>query len=213
MQLTGQILTNASATDRNSTDFYPTPPAVTIALIEFLGLKGKTIWEPACGAGHMADAILETGNNVIATELNYQGYGTPDVDFLKAPLVECDWIITNPPFKYAEQFIDRCIEHKKPFAMLLKSQYWHSAKRYKLFQKHIPSFVLPLTWRPDFHFGSKGGSPTMECIWTVWDAKPATNTTYMPLVKPTVKPTVSKKNKQTNLNKFFEVVTGENNAN
>lgn len=180
----GVILTNASAADRNSTDFYPTPENVTVALIEHLGLNDALVWEPACGAGHMAEAIAKTGNRVIATELHGQGYGADGVDFLLADAPECDWIITNPPFKLAEQFIIRCIEHGKPFAMLLKSQYWHSAKRRALFERHRPTAVLPLTWRPDFHFGSKGGSPTMECAWTVWGRSPASVTEYKPLQRP-----------------------------
>ncbi len=180
----GTILANASAIDRNSTDFYPTPANVTIALINHLGLRGATVWEPACGAGHMAEALVKAGNTVLATELHHQGYGFGGVDFLTTPTQACDWIITNPPFKLAEQFIKRCIEHGKPFAMLLKSQYWHSAKRRALFEHHRPTAVLPLTWRPDFHFGAKGGSPTMECAWTVWGSSPATTTNYSPLKRP-----------------------------
>lgn len=180
----GETLANASAVDRNSTDFYPTPENVTVALIRHLGLRGALVWEPACGAGHMAEAITKTGNAVLATELHWQGYGLGGVDFLNAPAPECDWIITNPPFKLAEEFIARCIEHGKPFAMLLKSQYWHSAKRRALFERHRPTAVLPLTWRPDFHFGAKGGSPTMECVWTVWGEKPSNVTEYLPLSRP-----------------------------
>lgn len=180
----GAVLANKSAADRDSTDFYPTPENVTFALIHYLDLRGALIWEPACGAGHMAEAIKKTGNAVVATELHSQGYGIGGVDFLTADALECDWIITNPPFKLAEQFIKRCIEHGKPFAMLLKSQYWHSARRRALFERHRPAAVLPLTWRPDFHFGAKGGSPTMECAWTVWNSVPSIFTNYEPLAKP-----------------------------
>lgn len=180
----GVVLTNASATDRNSTDFYPTPENVTVALVNHLGLRGVTVWEPACGAGHMAEALIKTGNRVVASELHWQGYGFGGVDFLSVAAPTCDWIITNPPFKLAERFIERCIEHRKPFAMLLKSQYWHSSKRRSLFERHRPVAVLPLTWRPDFHFGAKGGSPTMECVWTVWGATPATATQFLPLQRP-----------------------------
>ena len=180
----GAILTNASAADRSATDFYPTPPEATFAVARWMQLSGKTVWEPACGAGHMSRALEECGATVVSSELHGQGFGDEDVDFLGAPLPEgVEFIVTNPPFKLAEQFIKRCIHHGLPFAMLLKSQYWHSAKRRALFELHRPRAVLPLTWRPDFHFGSKGGSPTMECIWTVWDAKPADFTIYAPLVR------------------------------
>jgi hypothetical protein len=51
--------------------------------------------------------------------------------------------------------------------MLLKSQYWHAAKRHQLFNTHTPAYILPLTWRPDFMFGERGGAPTMDVLWTV----------------------------------------------
>lgn len=180
------VLTNASAADRSATDFYPTPPEATFAVAQWLNLYQKTVWEPACGAGHMSRALSECGAKVISSELYGQGFGIEGVDYLKAPLPDgVDFIVTNPPFKLAEQFINRSINHGLPFAMLLKSQYWHSAKRRALFERHRPRAVLPLTWRPDFHFGSKGGSPTMECIWTVWDTAPADFTIYAPLVRAT----------------------------
>ena len=43
-----------SVTGRRASDFYPTPPEATIALMQFLNLPiGMRIWEPACGQGHM----------------------------------------------------------------------------------------------------------------------------------------------------------------
>lgn len=184
----GNILANKSAKDRSVTDFYPTPENVTIALMDYLQLPINTrIWEPACGEGHMSEAIQKCGYPVISTDLHKGLYGLGGKDFLTTELPKnCDWIITNPPFYLAEQFIKRCIEHKLPFAMLLKSQYWHSAKRRKLFENYKPKAVLPLTWRPDFLFGKKGGSPTMECIWTVWSGCADENTIYLPLKKPLV---------------------------
>ena len=54
----GSILTNATSPDRNSTDFYPTPSNVTIALMRYLDIRGKTVWEPACGNGMMAETLV-----------------------------------------------------------------------------------------------------------------------------------------------------------
>lgn len=180
----GVVLTSASAPDRSATDFYPTPPQATEVIAHWMGLRGKIVWEPACGAGHMCIALEKAGASVIATELHDQGYGIGGVDYLSAQMPESvDVIVTNPPFKFAEGFIRRSITHRKPFAMLLKGQYWHSAKRRALFEAHRPAAVLPLTWRPDFYFGSKGGSPTMEVAWTVWGAEPASQTIYLPLAR------------------------------
>lgn len=181
----GSVLANASAADRSGTDFYPTPSECTQVIADFMEVEGKVVWEPACGAGHMARELEAQGATVVATELNYQGYGYGGIDFLNAVMPgRVDAIITNPPFKLAEQFIKRCIGHQVPFAFLLKSQYWHSARRRALFECHRPRAVLPLTWRPDFHFGAKGGSPTMEVIWTVWGSQPANATEYIPIARP-----------------------------
>lgn len=181
----GNILANKSAEDRSGTDFYPTPPEATIALMNFLSLPQDTIiWEPACGEGHMSKAIEGLGYTVISTELNQTGYGLNGVDFLDCDVPECSWIITNPPFKESVAFINRATELRKPFAYLLKSQYWHARNKTALFNGYRPKYVLPLNWRPDFHFGKKGGSPTMECLWVVWDSKPSPTTEYHILSKP-----------------------------
>jgi hypothetical protein len=163
---------------RSETDFYPTPPEVTNTLIRFLDLPESTvIWEPACGEGDMVSALQHNGYSVIATDLSY------GQDFLTEALPECDWIITNPPFSKATEFITHALELGKPCAFLLKSQFWHAKSRLDLFRKNPPAYVLPLTWRPDFLYGAKSGSPTMECLWTVWIPGDH-EIIYYPLEKP-----------------------------
>lgn len=49
----------------------------------------------------------------------------------KSSIDAADWIITNPPFSLAEAFIRRAAELGKPFAFLLKSQYWNATCRMK----------------------------------------------------------------------------------
>jgi len=175
-----KILANASAKDRPDTDFYQTPLEVTQALINFLKLdKGTYIWEPACGKGMMSNVLRNNG--YIVTESDIET-GT---DFLLQNSTNCSWIITNPPFSLAEEFIRRSYTLNVNFAFLLKSQYWHAVKRNKLFFDIKPSFVLPLSWRPDFLFGAKSGAPTMEVLWTVW-IKGQINTIYEPLIRPVI---------------------------
>jgi hypothetical protein len=179
------ILANASAKDRPATDFYPTPPEVTAALMRFLALPPCLIWEPACGNGAMAEEMMRHGHEVLSSDIHSEGFGGCDIDFL-APDLLCDKlvraIITNPPFIYAEAFIRKAVPLAPTVAMLLKSQYWHASKRAKLFDDLPPAYVLPLTWRPDFLAGAKGGAPTMDCLWTVWiDGQ--TNTQYRLLKK------------------------------
>lgn len=172
---------------RHKNDFYPTPPECTIALIDFLEnhfllRKGDSIWEPACGNNAMVDVFKKRGYVVHGTDIEQgQNYltGSLGEDF--------DWIITNPPFSLAKEFIEKSIAEGKPFALLLKSQYWHSSKRLKLFKDHQPAYVLPLTWRPDF---TGEGNSLLDMMWVVWIGKSLV-TTYIPLSK-------SQKSEETN---------------
>ena len=143
------------------------------------------IWEPACGENDMADAIREKGYAVVATDI------MTGTDFLTADTPGgTAWIITNPPFSAAEQFIRKAYSTGIPFAMLLKAQFWHAAGRLTLFRTCTPDIVAPLTWRPDFNFKSSGkhGSPLMDVIWCVWlprgNLYSGGGTRYIPLTKP-----------------------------
>lgn len=169
------------ANGRRKSDYYPTPPDATVALLNFLGLqKESVVWEPACGTGMMADAIKSQGYQVIASDINDYGYGLPNIDFLTCDCQTCDAIITNPPFSLAEQFIRRAARHKKPFAFLLKSQFWNARKRRGLFLDVTPSYILPLTWRPDF---TGEGNSLMDVMWVVWNPPYSGIARYYPITK------------------------------
>lgn len=175
--------------NRRELDFYPTPAEVTIALMDFLKLNpDEVIWEPACGTGSMSDVLKQYNWDVISTDVADLGYGTSGVDFISEDArYECDVIITNPPFNLSEQFIRKALSIAPVVAMLLKSQYWHAKKRIILFEECTPTWILPLTWRPDFLFDQREpgerSSPTMDCMWVVWKVG-ETEANYRPLDKP-----------------------------
>jgi hypothetical protein len=115
-------------------DFFPTPPWATRALFRYvlpaLGVEAvRQVWEPACGGGHMAAVISEFSDvPVIATDIFDYGYGTAPVDFLDhlaSPFTDCaDWIVTNPPFKPADQFALRALDlANMGVALLLRTQW------------------------------------------------------------------------------------------
>lgn len=161
-----------SSFGRNEADFYPTPPECTLALLEHWHPFG-TIWEPACGDGAIARVLNEAGHRVISSDLHDRGYGDWTGDFLNdPPRMSFDAIVTNPPFNVAEPFIRTAASFGVPFAMLLKSVYWHAATRSKLFAETRPEMVIAMTWRPSFDL-RRGTSPTMDVIWTVWGAQPS----------------------------------------
>ncbi len=185
-----QIMGGNGAKARKAFDLYPTPPEATVALMRFLKLpRGTRIWEPACGEGDMMEAMRSCGMQVYGTDIS-GGFDFLSPETMQRFLVGFDWIITNPPFSLADEFIRHAAEIGKPFAMLLKAQYWHAAKRAQLFREVPPSYVLPLTWRPDFLFrergGKKGASPLMDVMWCVWltPQMRGVQTVYKPLMRP-----------------------------
>ena len=153
---------------RVKNDFYSTPEEVTQALIlAEAELLPSSVWEPCCGVGAMAEVIRRSGRKVWASDLVDRGYGVGNSDFLKQTAKIKNAVVTNPPFEIAEKIIRHSFSLGVDYlALVLKTQFWHAAKRAALFEKHLPSRIYAMTWRPDF---SGGGSPTMDCIWCVWD--------------------------------------------
>ena len=178
---------------RRALDFYPTPKNVTKALMDFL-FKEKvldfncSIWECACGDGSMSDVLKEYCPDVYSSDLRDAGYGVGGVNYLQEQHpMKFEAIITNPPFNLSAGFIKKATNESRVVCMLLKSQYWHAKNRCDLFFSNPPSYVLPLTWRPDFlehekKAGDKKGAPTMEVAWSVW-IKGDNQTKYIPLKK------------------------------
>jgi methylase of polypeptide subunit release factors len=157
-----------------SRDFFPTPPWATRALVEVvLGAELHSIWEPACGAGHMAEVLREYCPKVIASDIFDYGYGKAPVDFTKFSGPGADWIITNPPFKkLTEQFVLKAIELANiGVAMFVRLQWLESVGRYEtIFKDHPPTCIaffaerVPLCkgeWKPD-------GTTATAYIWLVW---------------------------------------------
>lgn len=183
MLRTSAIIGGGKKEDRSDNDFYPTPWEVTESLMQFLKLPPCKIWEPACGNGAMSEVLIKHSHTVTSSDLRMSGYGLGNMNFLyTTEYVGFDAVITNPPFNLAEEFIRKSLSIAPIVAMVLKSQYWHAKKRYDLFTKFPPAYILPMTWRPDF---MNGGSPTMDCIWTVW-IEGNTECKFQPLIKPSL---------------------------
>lgn len=192
--MTATLANGGDPKERRDSDFYPTPPECTHALLDWLKLSRGVVLEPACGDGAISKVIEARGLQVVSSDIRETGYGIGLRNFLEFPAatreeLPVDWIITNPPFSLAEEFIRKALSITPNVAMLLKSQYWHANGRAKLFGEHPPAAVLPLTWRPDFLNGERGGAPTMEVAWTVWRemwprSSARTSTIYQPLQRP-----------------------------
>jgi hypothetical protein len=107
-------------------DNYATPAWVTAALLPHLPAPPLRIWEGAAGDGSMVRAFIIGGYTVTGTDI------AEGQDFLCCPAVECDAIVTNPPYALAQEFIEHAMALTRPaclVAMLLRCDFDHAASR------------------------------------------------------------------------------------
>ena len=173
----------------DSLDFFPTPPWATRALFKHVLMPRRLwhpqdrVWEPACGEGHMSAVLQEFGATVIATDVfDYSG-GDPArwpagwshvQDFLdelaEAPVA--DWIVTNPPFKVADQFALRALMLAlKGSALLVRTSWLEGGSRFRdVFEPYPPAIIAQFAERVPMVKGRwdpSADTATSYC-WVVW---------------------------------------------
>jgi len=166
---------------REANDFYATDPAAIDGLLKMHGLT-RTIWEPACGDGQLAKRLEQKGYKVIATDLVDRGYGVAGIDFLQASQVpdrDVHCILTNPPYKYALQFVNHALDilpEGDLCCMFLKTTFLEGQQRYdKLFSTRPPRYVFQFAKRvlcaknADFAGAIAGGGSAVSYAWFVWE--------------------------------------------
>lgn len=141
---------NHSDKIRENNDYYATDPKALLLLLEQLDNDGiklhNKIWECACGEGHLSKVLKQKGYDVVSTDLIDRGFGDDFFDFLKyeSPYkLELD-ILTNPPYKYAKEFVEKAIdvvEKNSYVIMFLKIQFLEGQARKELFKKYPPKYV------------------------------------------------------------------------
>lgn len=156
-------------------DFFPTPLWAGRAgaeLILSIDPDAKSVWEPACGAGHMAAALSEYFE-VHASDVYPQGYGQVR-DFLSADVESpaVDWVITNPPFKIAEQFVTLGLQRaRRGVALLLRLPFLEGQDRHSLLYGANPlSVCAPFSERVPMSLGKwdLSVSSATAYAWFVW---------------------------------------------
>lgn len=173
----------------DSLDDFPTPPWATRALCEFLRRQGEEtqdqiVREPAANRGYMVRPLRECFGRVIASDVHDYGLGWPVEDYLFPGSGEqfASWVVTNPPFRLAEEFIEKALRTSlHGVAVIVRAAFLEGAGRYgRLFACCPPSDVLQFTERVVMHKGrvSADGSTATAYAWLVWrhDARTAGQT-------------------------------------
>lgn len=158
--------------EREKDDFYPTPPEGTRALLAVENFDGP-IWEPACGAGDMARVLSAAGYEVVATDLMDRGYGQSHRDFLMEWEPVAPNIVTNPPFKLAEQFVRHALALSSgKVAMLCRLAWLEGKGRRELFTGTPLARVWVFAGRLSMQRGALGKSGQggmLAFAWFVWE--------------------------------------------
>jgi len=163
---------------RESNDYYATDPN---AIDKLLTVENPniSIWECACGEGHLSKRLTELGNSVFSSDLISRGYGIGGVNFLKQTSIFPGDILTNPPYKFAKEFVLKALElidvGRKVY-MFLKVQFLEGKNRYnELFSKHPPKTIYVFSQRVtcakngDFQGMKEGGGSAIAFAWYVWE--------------------------------------------
>lgn len=136
---------NHTDKEREKNDFYATDPIAIDALLRGGVILNHKIWECAAGQGHLSKRLIEYGYEVKSTDLIDRGYGDGGIDFLNITEKWDGDILTNPPYKYAREFIEHAMElipdGRKVF-MFLKLQFLEGKGRAALFEKYPPKTVF-----------------------------------------------------------------------
>lgn len=164
----------------DSLDDFPTPPWATRALCEWLTDQGyplhlQSCREPSANRGHMVRPLLESFGMVLASDVHDYGAGYPIRDYLFGPashLSRTDWTVSNPPFRLAEQFIERALDLSTiGVAVILRSAFLESIGRYeRLFEQRPPSNILQFAERVPMVKGrvDPEAASATAYAWLVW---------------------------------------------
>ncbi len=164
----------------DSLDFFPTPPWATRALLKHVIPSASGVcWEPAAGEGHMAEALASRFVDVWRTDVfDYGGLNAigsfvgEGADVVPTPEPRPDWIITNPPFNLACDFVERAlVDACVGVAIFVRSAWLEGGDRYaRIFRSLPPAIVAPFVervpmvkgrWDPD-------ASTATAYAWFVW---------------------------------------------
>ena len=173
---------NHTDKERESLDFYATDSVAIDKLASVYPIP-HYVWECACGAGHLAKRLIELGHGICASDITDRGFGDAGVDFLTAPMPQKgdpkDWcILTNPPYKYATEFVEHAMEilpKGAPAIMLLKTTALEGkGRRERLYSKGYLKAVYQFSERllcaknGDFEGMKAGGGGIQSYAWFIF---------------------------------------------
>lgn len=165
-------------------DDFPTTPWVVRALVKYVLPKNVvsapsawTFLDPAAGRGHVVRTLSETFCTVRGSDIHDYGSGYPVTDYVdpRACYDEHHFMVTNPPFKFASEFIDRGLrEAGVGVAVIMRTIALEGGARYdRFYGVRPPSIVAVLSKRMPATHGRvvRKSRSNMSHSWFYWDLR------------------------------------------
>ena len=174
---------NHASGTRERDDYYATDPVAVDKLLT-VEQPHRTVWECACGGGHLSERLTARGYAVYSTDIKDRGYDQMNrvVDFLAQktkPFSGAYDILTNPPYKYAKEFVQKALDLLPDGCrcfMFLKLTFLEGKARYtELFKKYPPCRIHVFSKRilcaknGDFGKVQENGGSAVAYAWFVWE--------------------------------------------
>ena len=144
---------------RDDIDDFQSPPEILEPLVPYIP-KHWVIFEPCRGKRNLVRKLHREGYATLSSDI----LDGPEYDFLTyEPGFPYECVITNPPFSKKFEFLQRCYELGKPFALLMPLAALDTVKRQSLYKQHgIELLVLPK--QVDFR-NLSGKIARFACAW------------------------------------------------
>ena len=143
--------------EREVLDFYATDPSSLSLFLSKIREDDiqlhQNIWEIACGDGAISNHLKKIGYNVFCSDIvNRKNTCDAKLDVTKNidGITFCGDILTNPPYKHAQDFIEKSIKMVRKDSlviMYLRLQFLEGKKRKKLFDVYPPKYIYVHTAR------------------------------------------------------------------
>jgi hypothetical protein len=173
------VALNAHLWVRHPDDWYVEPSWVSERLFATESFRGNIV-DPACGLGRIVDAARSAGLHALGMDIVSRSIAcSAEIDFLHvswwAKGARVDNIVSNPPFKHAQRFVELALERAdRKIAMLLPSKWIHGDGRSRWLAGTPLRRVLFITPRPSMppgpviEAGIAPGGGKADFAWFVW---------------------------------------------